>query len=136
MLMRIDRHRRALRIADHVASCVSAENEFGGASSNHVGRRVRGPRDDMWHHRRVSYAQTLKTVYAKLWVDNCEFIHADFACANSMSEACRGQSGQLADVLGRRPGARHHLGLPHAIKSMLTSKFARDFNGANDGRKI
>src|SRR6185295_17506162 len=70
-------------------SGVPAENQIGGSARNHVGRRVRRPRNDPWHHRCVGHPQAQKSVHPQLWVDNRELIHAHLAGAHGMSKARR-----------------------------------------------
>ncbi len=101
-----------------------------------MGRRIRWPCNDPRHDRRISHAQARKTVHAKLGVDHCEFIHAHFACADAMSEACRAKPGKFPDLFGGRLGAGHNFDLADTVKSTLISKFTRGFYGAHDGRKI
>jgi hypothetical protein len=42
-------------------------------------------------------------VHAKLWVDDSELVHADFARTNCMPETRRGKSGKFLDLLGAPP---------------------------------
>jgi hypothetical protein len=37
-------------------------------------------------------------VYAELWVDDREFIHAHFACADGVTEARRGEPGKFGQL--------------------------------------
>src|SRR5262249_31576693 len=76
----------------------SAENQLGGSTRNHMGRRVRRSGNDPWHHRCVGHAQAQKSVHAQLWVDNSEFIHTHLAGAYRMSKARRGKPGKFLDL--------------------------------------
>src|SRR5258707_11463438 len=70
-----------------------AENQLGGAARNHMGWRIRWSSNDPRHDGRVGHAQARKAVHAEQWVDDREFVHAHFACADRMSEARRAQPG-------------------------------------------
>ena len=67
---------RCIWIASHAVPLLSAENQPGGAARDHVGRRAcPRPRNDLWHHGSVRYAQARKAVHAELWVDNSKLVH-------------------------------------------------------------
>src|SRR3981081_713685 len=78
-------------------SCARPENHPGGAGRDHLGRRVRWPRDDTRHYRRVDNAQALKAMHAQPRVDNGELIDTHLAGAHRMSEARRRKPCKLAD---------------------------------------
>src|ERR1700722_11837799 len=113
-----------------------AENQLGGATRNHMRRSIRRPSNDARHDRRINDAQTGKAMHTELWVDDGEFIHAHFACANGMSEARRSKPGEFPDLLCGRLRAWNEFGLAHTVKGMLISEFTSGFDGAHDGRKI
>jgi hypothetical protein len=114
----IDRQRFVLPICNR-RSCVLAENQLGGSARNHMGRCVRRPRNDPWHHRCVGHAQAQKSMHAHLWVDNGELIHTHLAGAHWVSKARRGKPGQFPDLLGRRPGPRNDFGLAQTVEGVI-----------------
>src|SRR5882762_5657009 len=75
-------------------------------------------------------------MHAKLWVDDCECVHAHLARAHCVSKTRRGQSGKFPDLFGARLGPWDEFALAHTVEGMLIPKFTRGFDGAHDGRKI
>ena len=116
-----------------MTSPVLAEDWLGAAARNHMSRRIRWPCNDPRHHGRVSHAQSHKAVQAELWVDDCEIVHAHFACADGMSEARRAKPGKFPNLLGGRLGPGHYFHLAHTVEGTLISKRTRGFDGAHDG---
>ncbi len=97
-----------------------AENQLCGAAPNHVGRCICSrPRDDLWHYGGVRHAQAQNAVHAKLWVDNSELVHANFACTNCVPKTRRGKSGKFLDLLGARLGPWNEFALAQIVEDEI-----------------
>src|SRR6266850_4682939 len=75
-------------------------------------------------------------MHAKLWIDDCEFVHAHLARTNCVSKTRRGQLGKFPDLVGARLWPWDQLVLAHTIEGILIPKFARGFDGAYDRFKV
>ena len=73
---------------------------------------------------------------AKLWVDNSELVHADFARTNCMSKTRRGESDKFSDFLGSRLGTRNEFALAQTVEGMSAPELTCGLDGPQDGRKI
>src|ERR1700724_2651046 len=110
-----------------------AENQLGGATRNHMSRSIRRPSNDSRHDRRVSDAQTGKAMHTELWVEDGEFIQAQLARTNGMTDTRGSKPGEFSDLLWGRLRAWNEFGLAHTVKGMLISEFTSGFDGAHDG---
>jgi hypothetical protein len=75
-------------------------------------------------------------VNAKLWVDNSELVHADFARTNGVSKTRRGKPDKFSDLFGTRLRPWDEFALAQTAEGGLIPDFTRGFDGAHDGRKI
>src|SRR6185295_1463010 len=87
-------------------------------------------------HGGVRYSQTSNAVHAKLWVDNCELVHAHLASTNCVSKTCRCKSSKFANFPGTRPGPRNEFAFTHIVEGVLTAELTRRFDGAHNNLEV
>jgi len=80
--------------------------------------------------------KTHDAVYAKLWVDDREPVHAHFARTNCVSKTRRAQPGKFPYPFGARLGPGNEFAFAQTVKGFLVPEFTRGFDRAHDGRKI
>src|SRR5471030_2168319 len=78
----------------------------------------------------------LQPVHAQFRVDNGEIIYSYLASSGSVSEAGGPRSCQILDVLRRRVRSGDQLDIPHLVKCLLVTQFARCVDRTDDRAQI